>query len=384
MTTRFYVRMARLVLAVGVVALVGSQSAYAAADPTTFEYKCLSDKQKEGAKYCKSVLKAWGKWDKLLDDTKRDEAITKALNKLTPKWAKAEEKASLKGVDCTISTETAGDMAALIDDAVATIVGEVNDGLDLSGTNKDDQKCGMKLLNAAATKCLKMLLAEKKYFKKPDKDPGGAKRAEARTKASNKFSADWAKFSPGCPTTATEAGIEGRVDALSDAVVLGTVASPAVSSDQFDTVSPALGVPVDYPRDPAQGGPYYPTCIYNTPYHFFVKRGSVNKLLMYYQGGGACWEQKTCQIPICDSEVNPAGGDNPNNSFGTGFADLTNPENPFKDWNIVFVSYCTCDVHFGDSDRPMTIGPQAGRRSTSGTTAFTTPRSLRSLRVSTS
>src|SRR5437773_5553611 len=44
----------------------------------------------------------------------------------------------------------------------------------------------------------------------------------------------------------------------------------------------------------------------------------------------------------------PTGSDNPNNVH-TGFADLGNPQNPFKDWNIVFVSYCSCDVHFGDA-----------------------------------
>jgi hypothetical protein len=235
-------------------------------------------------------------------------------------------------------------MATLIDDAVATIVAEVNDGLDLG--DKDNAKCGQKLLNAAAIKCLKYLKAESKYFKKPAKDPDGAKRAEGQAKASTKFSDAWAKFSPGCPTTATESGIEGRIDDLSAAVVLGTVASPAVSDDQFDTISPTGTT--EY-----QGRTLAPTCIYNTPYHFFAKRGSVNKLLMYYQGGGACWEQLTCEIPVCDSEVNPAGGDNPNNwvGAGAGFADLSNPANPFKDWNIVFVSYCTCDVHFGDTEQ---------------------------------
>ncbi len=34
--------------------------------------------------------------------------------------------------------------------------------------------------------------------------------------------------------------------------------------------------------------------------------------------------------------------------FSSGFADLANENNPFRDWNIVFVSYCSCDVHFGD------------------------------------
>ncbi|OFV90656.1 MAG: hypothetical protein A3J75_08170, partial [Acidobacteria bacterium RBG_16_68_9] len=83
-------------------------------------------------------------------------------------------------------------------------------------------------------------------------------------------------------------------------------------------------------------------------YHFFAKRGSENKLLMYYQGGGACWAQLTCTIPTCDNSVNVGGGDNPNN-FASGFADLTNPDNPFREWNIVFVPYCSSDIHFGDA-----------------------------------
>src|SRR5262249_60584659 len=32
-----------------------------------------------------------------------------------------------------------------------------------------------------------------------------------------------------------------------------------------------------------------------------------------------------------------------------GFGDQSNPSNPFRDWNVVFVSYCSCDVHFGDA-----------------------------------
>ena len=39
--------------------------------------------------------------------------------------------------------------------------------------------------------------------------------------------------------------------------------------------------------------------------------------------------------------------DNPDLT-GTGFANSTDPDNPFKDWNIVFVSYCTGDVHWGN------------------------------------
>jgi hypothetical protein len=94
-------------------------------------------------------------------------------------------------------------------------------------------------------------------------------------------------------------------------------------------------------------------------YSFFVKRGSVNKLVMYYQGGGACWDQTTCGIPTCDTTVDPTDpihGDNPNNQH-SGFADMSNPLNPFKDWNVVFVAYCSCDIHYGDAaqDYPLHV-----------------------------
>ena len=94
-----------------------------------------------------------------------------------------------------------------------------------------------------------------------------------------------------------------------------------------------------------------PRCAFDDDpdYHFFVKRGSVNKVVMYYQGGGACWENLTCGIPVCKDGADPVA-DDPDNA-SSGFADLDNPDNPFRDWNIVFVTYCTCDVHFGDADR---------------------------------
>lgn len=118
-------------------------------------------------------------------------------------------------------------------------------------------------------------------------------------------------------------------------------APPLVPDAEFQTISP-VG-PIEY-----EGRTLQPQCMDGSPYHFFVKRGSVNKVLMYYQGGGACWDQDTCSVPTCDANVNPNGGDNPNN-VRTGFGDRDNPQNPFRDWSIVFVSYCSCDIHFGDA-----------------------------------
>src|SRR5262245_30843975 len=118
---------------------------------------------------------------------------------------------------------------------------------------------------------------------------------------------------------------------------------------EFQLVSP-VG-PIEY-----EGRDYFPMCMDGSPYHFWAKRGSVNKLLVYYQGGGACWNQLTCALPACDTNVDPNGDDNPNGR-STGFADLTNPDNPFRDWSILFVPYCSCDVHFGDAaqDYPLHV-----------------------------
>jgi hypothetical protein len=129
----------------------------------------------------------------------------------------------------------------------------------------------------------------------------------------------------------------------------GGAVSNTEPDSAFTTISPVGSIQY-------LGREYVPVCMNGSPYHFFVKRGSVNKLVMYYQGGGACWEQLTCSFPSCDTNVDPQGSDNPNN-FGSGFADLTNPANPFRDWHIVFVSYCSCDVHFGDSaqDYPLHV-----------------------------
>jgi hypothetical protein len=105
--------------------------------------------------------------------------------------------------------------------------------------------------------------------------------------------------------------------------------------------------------DPPDQVPYgdrvlEPICSRGTPWVHFVKRGTVNKLLVYYQGGGACWNDLTCgqTLPVFKETTGP--DENPAN-FSSGFANYQNPENPFRDWNAIVVPYCTGDVHWGDA-----------------------------------
>jgi hypothetical protein len=306
---------------------------------------CVGAKLKASGNFCGAVFKAWATWDKKQDAAARDAAIAKAQGKLDEAFAKAEAKSSKAGVDCAQTTLSSTALGVLIGTAAATLITEVNAGLIL--TEKPDIKCGAKLAKLAAKKCQAMLLAEGKFVAALAKDPGASKRDAARTKASEQFSSGWSKvFAKGCDSSASETASEASVDALRDQVIAANTISPSVDDAQYTTISPVGATTY-------QGREFNPVCMNGSPYHFFVKRGSVNKLLVYYQGGGACWEQLTCSVPVCDNSVNPAGGDNPNNG-SSGFADRNNPNNPFKDWNVVFVSYCSCDIHFGDAAQDYT------------------------------
>ncbi len=84
-------------------------------------------------------------------------------------------------------------------------------------------------------------------------------------------------------------------------------------------------------------------------FKFFVKGGPVNNLVVFFDGGGACWDTMNCiyyrtYYPAADETV--AGLE-----AARGIFDLSNPANPFRDWNFVFIPYCTADIHWGSNDK---------------------------------
>ncbi|MCU0482158.1 MAG: pectinacetylesterase family protein [Anaerolineae bacterium] len=89
-------------------------------------------------------------------------------------------------------------------------------------------------------------------------------------------------------------------------------------------------------------------CMYDTPYSFFVRPASepTEKLMVYFEGGGACWDGFTCGAIGQFASQYEVGEDAPPN---VGMFDFENPENPVTDYNTVFVPYCTGDVHGGDA-----------------------------------
>ena len=119
---------------------------------------------------------------------------------------------------------------------------------------------------------------------------------------------------------------------------------------------PASWLTVDYPVGAVieyDGMELSPICSQGTPWSLFARAGTVNKLLVYYQGGGACWNDLTCILETFDTNVETdpeAGGSDHPTRQTSGLANLENPNNPFRDWHVVFVPYCTGDVHWGDTE----------------------------------
>ena len=96
-------------------------------------------------------------------------------------------------------------------------------------------------------------------------------------------------------------------------------------------------------------------CAFETPYRLYYRPGSEpDRLLIYFQGGGACWDWVSCS-GMFDTSV----GRHELSDY-RGIFDFTNPDNPFAEYTVVFVPYCTGDVHVGDT--VQVYGEDAGGR----------------------
>ena len=85
-----------------------------------------------------------------------------------------------------------------------------------------------------------------------------------------------------------------------------------------------------------------PICIAGTPFSAFSREGDPKKLLIFEQGGGACWQDfYFCNILAEDQEP-PAPP--------VGIWDFDNPDNPFADYSVLYMPYCDGSVFLGDND----------------------------------
>lgn len=119
------------------------------------------------------------------------------------------------------------------------------------------------------------------------------------------------------------------------------------------------------PRETAGQWTYHPidgaVCRDGSPAGFYTRFSDTSKkLLIYLEQGGACFNSALCMYnpaTVSDSltgrtlteaisGMHPGVMQQPQT---TGIFDYTNPENPYKDWNAVWIPYCTGDA-FGGSN----------------------------------
>jgi hypothetical protein len=128
----------------------------------------------------------------------------------------------------------------------------------------------------------------------------------------------------GTPSLVDELVAAGLGRYLGDSTPVETVPNGAWESLRFD---PAAAKAI---------------CLRGDPYRVEVHHGASNRVLLYLEGGGACWNNRSCwEAPTAKLTADPL--------FGAGIFELQNPANPFKDWSIVYVPYCDGSVFTGDN-----------------------------------
>jgi len=96
---------------------------------------------------------------------------------------------------------------------------------------------------------------------------------------------------------------------------------------------------VVYNFNPSEG----PICYLGDQYHVVVRDAHSDNLIIFLQGGGACWST-LCQATSTAGTTIP----------GAGILGRDASKNPVGDWNIVYAPYCDGSVFAGDND---TTGP---------------------------
>lgn len=135
----------------------------------------------------------------------------------------------------------------------------------------------------------------------------------------------------------------------------------------------------------ADGKPHAATCSgypgTDSKFSFWTKPGKSKNLAVFFEGGGACWDNLTCTFPIDDAvaQLNttpgvpaaaqipqffvPAIDANTNPANYDGIFKADNPKNPIKDWTMVYIPYCTGDLHTGSTTKNYFSARAAVRQS---------------------
>ncbi|WP_166423146.1 pectin acetylesterase-family hydrolase [Paraglaciecola sp. 20A4] len=115
------------------------------------------------------------------------------------------------------------------------------------------------------------------------------------------------------------------------------------------TIAPACAF--DSLPSPIDGSPL------DNSFRFYFKEGKSKNVLVYFNGGGSCWNDATCVASLALASVegnrptyNPSVLEENSPIDAGGVFDDENRKNPFKNWSKVFIPYCTGDLHAGSNE----------------------------------
>ena len=102
-------------------------------------------------------------------------------------------------------------------------------------------------------------------------------------------------------------------------------------------------------------------CHDGSPTGFAINVQDTSDLFIFFEGGGACWDYLTCVVAPVPRHHGPVGA--------TEWAarqqmlpepfDRTRATNPFRNATMIYIPYCTGDLHVGDNVATYT---RRGRR----------------------
>jgi len=312
-------------LAAGALLLAGARSVVAAPYPAR---SCVARKLEAAAGACRGTFLARARFERSLRFAAFDASRTRVAHGLASRWGLAEASAAKKGTDCAEASGTAAETFAILDSAAGAFFGQVG--------GRNSEACIGAALRAAGTACRKALEAEGRNVAFPKRDPQRRRLATTRDHVRARL---LDALPAGC-YPGFEAALADAAEAIIDQIAVRLQTAPHVPST-WAMYSPPSDVEYN-------GQTLHPICARGTPYSFWARRGTVNKLVVYYQGGGACFSNLSCAPAVHAFKDSAGPGDDPT-QYTEGIANVTNPNNPFRDWNAVFVSYCTGDIHWGDA-----------------------------------
>lgn len=87
-------------------------------------------------------------------------------------------------------------------------------------------------------------------------------------------------------------------------------------------------------------------CARGGRYAFWLRRADPKRVVVFFQGGGGCFDARSCAPGSTWFDDRVDGFDDP--AFDGGILSVDDPRNPFRNWSFLFVPSCTGDVHLGD------------------------------------